>query len=220
MIRVLSNLYNSFGIYTYSWFVTQANTVAFVVGMTVLAGGLSDFSVAGGQEEPLFGTAIEEQDDSVGYQSYYNNNPVQVLVGQSGDDYTVNQFDGSAWDFGGEDSGTVKGNFNNSNVFVDVDGSGKVLGSGFNVFSLSKANYNDSLVKKAIGNIFCLIEGAFGALIMVIAGLGAIIAASMGAYRSSVSMLVVAVGAFILRSLVSLFFGEFLVGQGAACASP
>jgi len=42
---------------------------------------------------------------------------------------------------------------------------------------------------------------------MVVAGLGAIISAAMGAYRASVGMIVVAVGSFILRSLVSLFFG-------------
>ena len=42
---------------------------------------------------------------------------------------------------------------------------------------------------------------------MVVAGLGAIVAAAMGAYRAAVGMLVVAVGAFILRALVSLFFG-------------
>jgi hypothetical protein len=42
---------------------------------------------------------------------------------------------------------------------------------------------------------------------MVVAGLGAIISAAFGAYRAAVGMLVVAVGAFILRALVSLFFG-------------
>ncbi len=74
--------------------------------------------------------------------------------------------------------------------------------------SFSKANYNDTLVQGAVQQLFCLIEGAFGALIMVVAGLGAIVAAAMGAYRAAVGMLVVAVGAFILRALVSLFFGD------------
>lgn len=73
--------------------------------------------------------------------------------------------------------------------------------------TFSNAAYDDGLVKASVGNLFCLIEGAFGALIMVVAGLGAIVAAAMGAYRAAVGMLVVAVGAFILRSLVSLFFG-------------
>lgn len=73
--------------------------------------------------------------------------------------------------------------------------------------SFSEANFQDDLIRNGVGNLFKLIEGAFGALIMVVAGLGAIVAAAMGAYRAAVGMLVVAVGAFILRSLVSLFFG-------------
>ncbi len=73
--------------------------------------------------------------------------------------------------------------------------------------SASLAHFDDSLITGAVGNLFQLIEGAFGALIMVVSGLGAIVAAAMGAYRAAVGMLVVAVGAFILRSLVSLFFG-------------
>ncbi len=73
--------------------------------------------------------------------------------------------------------------------------------------SFSPANFQDDLIRNAVGNLFRLIEGAFGALIMVVSGLGAIVAAAMGAYRAAIGMLVVAVGAFILRSLVSLFFG-------------
>ncbi len=85
--------------------------------------------------------------------------------------------------------------------------------------TFSKANYNDDLVQNAVGNLFCLIEGAFGALIMVVAGLGAIIAAAMGAYRAAVGMLVVAVGAFILRALVSLFFGTDYAAYSASGTS-
>ena len=73
--------------------------------------------------------------------------------------------------------------------------------------SFTEAQYDDELVRNGVGNLFRLIEGAFGALIMVVAGLGAIIAAAMGAYRAALGMLVVALGAFILRALVSLFFG-------------
>ena len=76
-----------------------------------------------------------------------------------------------------------------------------------NAQTFSEANFDDTLIRGSVGNLFKLIEGAFGALIMVVAGLGAIVAAAMGAYRAAVGMLVVAVGAFILRALVSLFFG-------------
>lgn len=84
-----------------------------------------------------------------------------------------------------------------------AQGAGDVIGK-----SQSEAQFDDGLIKGAVGNLFRLIEGAFGALIMVVSGLGAIVAAAMGAYRAAVGMLVVAVGAFILRSLVSLFFGS------------
>lgn len=74
--------------------------------------------------------------------------------------------------------------------------------------SFTEAQYDDTLIRNAVGNLFKMVEGAFGALIMVVSGLGAIIASAMGAYRAAVGMLVVAVGSFILRSLVSLFFGS------------
>lgn len=73
--------------------------------------------------------------------------------------------------------------------------------------SHTNAQFEPILIEHGVGNLFMLIEGAFGALVMVVSGIGAIIAASMGAYRAAVGMLVVAVGSFILRSLVSLFFG-------------
>jgi len=73
--------------------------------------------------------------------------------------------------------------------------------------STATPDFNDQLIRNAVGQLFLLTEGAFGALIMVVSGLIAIIAAAMGAYRAAVGMLVVAVGAFILRALVSLFFG-------------
>jgi hypothetical protein len=70
-----------------------------------------------------------------------------------------------------------------------------------------EANYDDSLNRFAVGNLLWFIEGSFGALIMVGAGLSAIIAGAFGAYKAAISLLFVAVGAFILRALVSLFFG-------------
>ena len=66
----------------------------------------------------------------------------------------------------------------------------------------------DSEILGALNRIFGIIEGSFGALVMVVAGLAAIIAAAMGAYKASLGCLVVAVGAFILRSMVKLFFGD------------
>ena len=98
-----------------------------------------------------------------------------------------------------------------------VDVSLAQRGGGGPTGSFTEAAFDDELIRGGVGNLFRLIEGAFGALIMVVAGLGAIIAAAMGAYRAALGMLVVALGAFILRALVSLFFGtQFEVVDGLA----
>lgn len=79
-------------------------------------------------------------------------------------------------------------------------------------------DFDDADIRGAVGLLFSLIEGAFGALIMVVAGIGAIISAALGAYRAALGMLVVAVGAFILRALVSLFFGTDFYQPGGTAA--
>ncbi len=68
--------------------------------------------------------------------------------------------------------------------------------------------YNDDRVTNSINAILTYIEGSFGALIMIAAGLGAILSSAFGQYRAALGLLVVAVGAFILRSLVSTFFND------------
>jgi len=69
-------------------------------------------------------------------------------------------------------------------------------------------NYNDTRIATFTNRVFAYIEGSMGALIMVAAGLGAIISAAFGQYRAALALLVVAVGAFILRSLVATFFND------------
>ena len=68
--------------------------------------------------------------------------------------------------------------------------------------------YNDQRIMDVIGAIFTYMEGAFGALIMVAAGIGAIVASAFGQYKAALGLLAVAVGAFVLRSLVSTFFND------------
>lgn len=67
--------------------------------------------------------------------------------------------------------------------------------------------YDDTLIRNAVGNLYRMIEGAFGALVVVAAGIGAIIAGVVGAYKAAFALFLTAVGAFILRAYVSLFFG-------------
>ena len=63
---------------------------------------------------------------------------------------------------------------------------------------------------KAIKGAYCgligLMKGSFGALITAVAGIGAIIASAVGAYRAAMNFIVVACGSFILQAMVDLFF--------------
>ena len=87
-----------------------------------------------------------------------------------------------------------------------VDGAHALLVGGAG--GTAPGAYNDARIDEVINRIFDYIEGAFGALIMVAAGIGAIFSAAIGQYRTALGLLVVAVGAFILRSLVSTFFDD------------
>jgi hypothetical protein len=71
---------------------------------------------------------------------------------------------------------------------------------------LVDVEYNDVRLANAVDRIFTYLEGSFGALIMVASGLGAIMSAAFGQYKAALGCLVVAVGAFILRSVLSTFF--------------
>lgn len=60
----------------------------------------------------------------------------------------------------------------------------------------------------ACNGILSLVEGTFGALVTSIAGIGAIVASAMGGFKMAWSLIVVAVGSFILRSYITLFNGD------------
>ena len=81
----------------------------------------------------------------------------------------------------------------------------------------SDGTFNFSYEDEAFGQIIAMllqyIEGAFGALLMIVAGIGAIFAAALGSYKAALSLLIVAIGAFILRSLVVGFFGAEVIGD-------
>ncbi len=73
--------------------------------------------------------------------------------------------------------------------------------------------YNDSKIANAVNAIMTYLEGSFGALVMAAAGIGAILSAAFGQYKAALSLMVVAVGAFILRSLISTFFNDAGIRQ-------
>ena len=69
-------------------------------------------------------------------------------------------------------------------------------------------NYNDARIANSVNFILTYIEGTFGALVMVAAGIGAILSSAFGQYRAALGLLVVAVGSFILRSVLATFFND------------
>ena len=73
--------------------------------------------------------------------------------------------------------------------------------------------YNDTRVTNSINAILTYIEGSFGALVMIAAGIGAILSSAFGQYRAALGLLVVAVGAFILRSFVATFFNDANIAE-------
>lgn len=77
----------------------------------------------------------------------------------------------------------------------------------------SKANYNDARVAESADIIVTFINGAFGALVMVAAGIGAILSGAFGQYRAALGLMVVAVGSFIVRSLISTWFNDTSMQQ-------
>jgi len=85
-----------------------------------------------------------------------------------------------------------------------------ILGIGLSGHAIAQGQdigvFNDDRLQQAIGVVMGFLEGSFGALIMTASGVGAIMSAAFGNYKAAMSLLVVAVGSFILRSLVSTFF--------------
>lgn len=77
----------------------------------------------------------------------------------------------------------------------------------------TQINYNDEKIAASVEAILTYLEGSFGALIMVAAGLGAILSSAFGQYRAALGCLVVAVGAFILRSIMNTFFNTDAIVQ-------
>ena len=88
------------------------------------------------------------------------------------------------------------------------------LGVVNGAFAQEALDVNQDKLQTAIETVFIYLEGSFGALLMVAAGLGAIMSSAFGQYKAALSLLVVAVGTFILRSFVATWFGEDYTGTG------
>jgi hypothetical protein len=83
------------------------------------------------------------------------------------------------------------------NIGIGTGGGGVAIGVG---------GGNPIRYIQACNQLLQLLEGPFGALLTVGAGIGAIVSSAVGGFRTAWTLVVVAVGAFILRSYVTLFF--------------
>ena len=84
-----------------------------------------------------------------------------------------------------------------------------LLVSGLTVEAVAyqeRSTYNDDRISEAADVILTYINGAFGALVMIACGVAAILSSAFGQYRAAMGLMVVAVGSFILRSLVNTWF--------------
>jgi hypothetical protein len=73
---------------------------------------------------------------------------------------------------------------------------------------IPRANYNDHRIAEAADVALTFLTGSFGALVMTFAGVSSIISGAFGQYRASLSLMVVSIGSFILRSLISTWFND------------
>jgi hypothetical protein len=70
----------------------------------------------------------------------------------------------------------------------------------------AEIKFNHQRLTDSVNAILTYLEGSFGALVMVCAGLGAIMSSAFGQYKSALGCLIVAIGSFILRSFMDTFF--------------
>ena len=79
--------------------------------------------------------------------------------------------------------------------------------------STSSTEFDDTYIKDAICKVIFVIEGSFGALLMLVAGLAGIVSAAIGAYKAAMNCIVIACGSWIIRSFVTLYFGKDVFGD-------
>lgn len=67
---------------------------------------------------------------------------------------------------------------------------------------------NGGTPKEACNELLSYVEGGFASLVAAAAGLGAIIASAVGGFKAAWGLLVVSIGAFILRSYIGVFLAK------------
>ena len=74
--------------------------------------------------------------------------------------------------------------------------------------STAHAQSYDNQVLDQVCKVLTMSQGTFGALIMSVAGLVAVVGAATGAYRTAMNAIAVGAGAWLVRPVIMLFFGD------------
>lgn len=98
--------------------------------------------------------------------------------------------------------GVVAAADKHSSTILFTAGAALLLGGMSN---LAEAQVASAASYAACGRLLAYMETGFGALVAAAAGIGAIIASAVGGFKAAWSLLVVSIGAFILRAYITLF---------------
>lgn len=90
----------------------------------------------------------------------------------------------------------------NSNLLMFLGGAA-LLSFGMN--ELAQAQIASARAQQACSFLLGYLETGFGALLAAGAGLGAVVASALGGFKAAWCLVVVSVGAFILRAYITLF---------------
>jgi len=77
----------------------------------------------------------------------------------------------------------------------------------------------DTWITIGLCKVLSITTGSFGAVVMAVAGLVAVISAAMGSYRMTMSVIAIGAGTWVIEPLINLFFG-YVTCQGTASFTP
>jgi hypothetical protein len=195
--------FNMLCISVYSFFKVRDSLVMLLTGIALLSIGLQGISNADITPSGWPNPGKEKEEYKAGKESPYLSNTFSPYTAGTPSNYTPGTLAPRSPHIGIAESSFFKG-AEDPLLAVDAE---QPRDGGIGEAEAKDVPYDDTLIRNSVGNLYKMIEGAFGALVVVAAGIGTIIAAVVGAYRIAFALFVTAVGAFILRSYVSLFFG-------------
>ena len=94
-------------------------------------------------------------------------------------------------------NGPLCGSYQNGKFSLNNSGTGVAGISG---------PYVHQMIDSAACRVLAIPQGSFGALVMIVTGVVAIVSGALGAYKMALSTLTIGIGSWILAPIVALFF--------------